>query len=96
MCPACSQRFLVMADHGEMELRPGVDIPPLAIPLQRHPNLRPGAADEFPSSLVYRGKRYHRTGKFGTRNSDGVRSAEYEADDASRVWLGADGRVTPD
>lgn len=96
VCPDCTAQHLVMADHGEMELKPGVGVPPLAIPLQRHPNLKPGTGNEFPPSLVYRGKRYRRTGKLGTRNSDGVRSAEYEADDASRVWLGADGRVMPD
>jgi hypothetical protein len=96
VCPACTAQHLVMADHGEMELKPGVGVPPLAIPLQRHPNLKAGAADEFPPNLVYRGRRYYQTGKFGTRRSDGVRSAEYEADDASRVWLGADGRIIPD
>jgi hypothetical protein len=96
VCPDCTARHLVRADHGEMELKPGGEVPPLAIPLQRHSNLRPGAGAEFPPSLVYRGKRYHRTGKLGTRNSDGVRSAEYEADDAGRVWLGADGRVMRD
>jgi len=96
VCPDCTAKFLALADHGELELRPGIELPPLAIPLQRRPNLTPVVTDDFPASVVYRGKRYRRTGKFGTRNSDGVRSAEYEADDASRVWLGADGRITPD
>jgi hypothetical protein len=96
VCPTCTAKHLVMGDHGEMELKPGVEVPPLAIPLQRHPNLKPEVKGDFPSSLIYRGKRYHRTGKLGTRFSDGMRAAEYEADDASRVWLGADGQVVPD
>jgi hypothetical protein len=97
VCPECTAQNLGMADHGEMELRPGIEIPPLAIPLQRHPNLRSSeTAGEFPSSLMHRGKRYHRTGKLGTRVADGVKTAEYEANDASRVWLGVDGRVVPD
>jgi hypothetical protein len=97
VCPTCTAQHLVLGDHGEMELKPGVGVPPLAIPLQRHPNLKhEPTAGEFPSSVMYRGKRYHRTGKLGTRVADGVRTAEYEADDASRVWLGTDGRVTPD
>jgi hypothetical protein len=95
VCLACSQRFLVMAGHGEMELRPGVGLPSLAIPLQRHPNLGPPPA-EFPQTLEYRGRVYRRTGKVGTRITDGVRTAEYEADDAGRVWLGADGRIDPE
>ncbi|MDY3556163.1 hypothetical protein R5W24_005326 [Gemmata sp. JC717] len=97
VCPACTGQFLVTGDHGEMELKPGAEVPPLAIPLQRHPNLKhEPTAGEFPASVMYRGQRYHRTGKLGTRVSDGVRTAEYEADDASRVWLGTDGRVIPD
>ena len=96
VCPDCAARFLVMGDDGEMELRPGIDVPPLAALLQQRPDLTPVVTDDFPAGVVHRGKRYHRTGKFGTRNSDGVRTAEYEADDASRVWLGVDGRVIPD
>ena len=96
VCPDCTAKYLALGDHGEMELRSGVEVPSLAIPLQRRPNLKPESVGEFPSSLVYRGKRYHRTGKLGTRVADGVRTAEYEAEDASRVWLGTDGRVIPD
>ena len=96
VCPECAAKHLVMADYGEMELKPGAEVPPLAIPLRSRPNLKLGTPDEFPARVVYGGRVFHRTGKCGTRRADGVRTAEYEADDASRVWLGADGRVTPD
>ena len=40
VCVVCTGRFIVMGEAGVMELRPGVDVPPLAIPLRRRPNLR--------------------------------------------------------
>src|ERR1700733_529319 len=75
-CPTCTSKFLFLADHGEMELQPGAEVPPPAI--------------------EHEGKLYLRTGKVGVRFADGSRVAEYEAPDASRLWLGMDGRITLD
>ncbi len=50
----------------------------------------------FPTSVNFRGQTYYATGKVGNRIRDNVRSAEYEADDESRVWVGADGKITPE
>jgi len=76
-----------------MELRPGVVVPPLAIPLNRHPSMK---EMEFPPAIEHEGKQHLRTGKFDVRFADSFRVAEYEADSASRIWLGDDGRITLD
>jgi hypothetical protein len=95
VCPTCTAKFLFLDKHGEMELQPGVKVPSLAIPLNRHPNLSEKKTD-FPPTIEHDGKLYLRTGKVGTRFADGIRVAEYETHDASRAWLGVDGRITPD
>lgn len=99
VCPSCTVHHLAKADDGEMELRPGFALPELAIPLAKRPNLRTASdatSPAFPPSIVHEGTRYTRTGKHGTRVVDGVPTAEYEAHDASRIWLGVDGRVIPE
>jgi hypothetical protein len=42
VCVPCQRANLRLGDDGELELRPGVDVPPLAIPLRPHPNLGHG------------------------------------------------------
>lgn len=93
VCPSCTSKFLFLADCGEMELQPGVEVPPLAIPLNRHPNMK---KMEFPQTIEHEGKLYRRTGKVGVRFADGIKVAEYEATDASRIWLGVDGQIALD
>ena len=40
VCPHCVGRHLAAGADGELGLRPGEPLPPLAIPLNPHPNLR--------------------------------------------------------
>jgi hypothetical protein len=95
VCPVCTSKFLFLDENGEMELQPGVKVPPLAIPLQRRPNMNKNQT-RFPPIVNHDGKLYVRTGKTGRRFVDGIWSCEYEADDASRLWLGADGKIILD
>jgi hypothetical protein len=50
----------------------------------------------WPQMLGHGDRRFSQTGKEGTRRSDGMPSAEYQADKGRRVWLGLDGKVTED
>ena len=46
-----------------------------------------------PTTAIVDGVRYYATGKVGTNIVTGILVVEMEADDASRVWVAADGRV---
>lgn len=48
---------------------------------------------DFPISITHDGVLYFATAKTGTHIGTGTQVAEMEADDASRVWVTADGRV---
>jgi hypothetical protein len=50
----------------------------------------------WPRSVIHDNQRYYTTGKDGLRRSDGMPSAEYEADKGRRLWLGLDGVVVED
>jgi hypothetical protein len=50
----------------------------------------------WPTTVIHDDQRYCETGKEGVRRSDGMPSAEYEADNGRRLWLGLDGVVVED
>ena len=50
----------------------------------------------WPPMVAHEGCRYFRTGKEGVRLSDGMPSAEYQAENGCRLWLGCDGVVRED
>ncbi len=51
------------------------------------------AESESPRTVTHKGRTFQRTGKFGTNRATGVPSAEYGAEDGSRVWRDASGTV---
>lgn len=53
-------------------------------------------SNEFPCSIIVDGIAFYSTGKLKTNIRTGKRVAEMEADDASRVWVAADGSVFPE
>jgi hypothetical protein len=50
----------------------------------------------WPPTVIHDNQRYCTTGKDGLRRSDEMPSAEYEADNGRRLWLGIDGVVMHD
>lgn len=57
--------------------------------------------ERFPTQVEYgspvcRALTYYATGKTGTNRATGLRAAEMEADDMSRIWVTADGQVFPE
>lgn len=49
--------------------------------------------DDPPRAVVDGGKIFYATGKLGTHTATGVETAEYEADDRSRLWADYSGTI---
>lgn len=50
-------------------------------------------SDDPPRSVEDGGKIFYATGKLGTHIASGIETAEYEADDRSRVWADYSGNI---
>ena len=50
----------------------------------------------WPQVVAHEGSRFFKTGKEGVRLSDGMPSAEYQAEKQRRLWLGVDGTIRDD
>lgn len=55
-----------------------------------------GDAESWPDTLTHDGRAWRRTRKVGNNVARGVPAAEYEADDAARVWRLTTGEVVPE